>query len=240
MESKPAPAVTIDAQIPQPKGVTSDSATLAIDVTDLSFSYGNNTVVRMERCELDRGRSMAVIGPSGCGKTTFLHLLAGLIRPSTGAIRILGQDLTQLRGAPLDRFRGRNIGLVFQRFHLLPALSVRENVLLAQRLGGSGIDAARVATLLERLDLDGLEQHKPSMLSQGQAQRVAIARALVHGPQLIMADEPTSALDDQHAEQALALLQASAQSVGAALLVVTHDQRVRGCLDGEFEMQVPA
>ena len=240
MESKPAPAVAIDAQIPQPKGVTSDSATLAIDVTDLSFSYGNNTVVRMERCELDRGRSMAVIGPSGCGKTTFLHLLAGLIRPSTGAIRILGQDLTQLRGAPLDRFRGRHIGLVFQRFHLLPALSVRENVLLAQRLGGSGIDAARVATLLERLDLDGLEQHKPSMLSQGQAQRVAIARALVHGPQLIMADEPTSALDDQHAEQALALLQASAQSVGAALLVVTHDQRVRGCLDGEFEMQVPA
>ena len=240
MESKPAPAVAIDAQIPQPKGVTSDSATLAIDVTDLSFSYGNNTVVRMERCELDRGRSMAVLGPSGCGKTTFLHLLAGLIRPSTGAIRILGQDLTQLRGAPLDRFRGRHIGLVFQRFHLLPALSVKENVLLAQRLGGSGIDAARVATLLERLDLDGLEQHKPSMLSQGQAQRVAIARALVHGPQLIMADEPTSALDDQHAEQALALLQASAQSVGAALLVVTHDQRVRGCLDGEFEMQVPA
>ena len=218
----------------------SDPATLAVDAADLDFRYRDRTVVRMERCQLDRGRSMAVIGPSGCGKTTFLHLLAGLIRPGSGAIRILGQDLAELRGAKLDRFRGRNIGLVFQRFHLLPALNVRENVLLAQRLAGGRIDAARVAELLEQLDLGGLEHHKPSMLSQGQAQRVAIARALVHSPEIIMADEPTSALDDRNAEQALTLLQGSAQTVGAALLVVTHDQRVRGCLDDEFEMQVPA
>ncbi|MEO1245323.1 MAG: ATP-binding cassette domain-containing protein [Pseudomonadota bacterium] len=217
-----------------------DPATLAVDVAGLEFSYGDNTVVSMERCQLARGRSLAVIGASGCGKTTFLHLLAGLIRPAAGAIRVLGQDLTELSGTPLDRFRGRNIGLVFQRLHLLPALSVLENVLLAQRLAGGRIDAARVAALLEQLDLDGLEQHKPSMLSQGQAQRVAIARALVHGPELIMADEPTSALDDGHAEQALALLKTSAETVGAALLVVTHDQRVCGCLDGEFEMRVPA
>lgn len=214
--------------------------TLAIDVTDIGFSYGESTVVSMGRCELERGRSMAVIGPSGSGKTTFLHLLAGLLHPDSGAIRILGQDLAQLRGATLDRFRGRNIGLVFQRLHLLPALNVRENVLLAQRLSGSPVDPARVATLLERLDLVGLEHHKPSMLSQGQAQRVAIARALVHGPRVIMADEPTSALDDRNAKQALALLQASAQAVDAALLVVTHDQRVRGCLDEEFELEVPA
>jgi len=218
----------------------SDSASLAVDTAKLGFSYRDRPVVHIERCQLDRGRSMAVIGPSGCGKTTFLHLLAGLIRPSTGTVRILGQDLSQLAGAKLDRFRGRNIGLVFQRFHLLPALNVRDNVLLAQRLAGSRIDAARVATLLEQLDLVGLEHHKPSMLSQGQAQRVAIARALVHGPELIMADEPTSALDDRHAERALALLQASAQTVGAALLVVTHDQRVRGCLDGELEIEAPA
>ena len=84
-----------------------DSATLAIDVSDLGFSYGDSTVVSMERCQLSRGQSLAVIGSSGCGKTTFLHLLAGLIRPGRGAIRILGQDLTQLRGASLDRFRGR-------------------------------------------------------------------------------------------------------------------------------------
>lgn len=212
------------------------SRSSAIEVTDLRFAYGSQAVVNIERCHLARGDSLAVIGPSGCGKTTFLHLLAGLIRPSAGLIQILGQDLSAMRGAELDRFRGQHIGLVFQRFHLLPALTVRDNVLLAQRLARVPIERAQVEALFDRLNLTGLEHLKPSMLSQGQAQRVAIARALVHGPRLVMADEPTSALDDQHAEQALALLKESVQAVGAALLVVTHDQRVRGHLDREFEM----
>ncbi len=216
-----------------------DNETPAIDVSDLAFSYGDKTILSVGDFRLARGASRAVIGPSGCGKTTFLHLLAGLIRPRNGAVRILGQDLADLGDAALDRFRGRGIGLVFQRLHLLPALNVRENVLLAQRLSGARIDAAHVASLFEDLGLGGLEHRKPSMLSQGQAQRVAIARALVHGPALIMADEPTSALDDSHAERALTLLQASAQRVGAALLVVTHDQRVRGQLDSEFELRAP-
>lgn len=209
----------------------------AIEVTDLRFSYGNRGVVKIERCHLGRGESMAVIGPSGCGKTTFLHLLAGLIRPSAGIVQILGRDLATLRGGQLDRFRGRHIGLVFQRFHLLPALTVHANVLLAQQLARVPVDRGRVQALFERLNLSGLEDHKPSMLSQGQAQRVAIARALVHSPALLMADEPTSALDDQHAEQALTLLKTSAHAVGAALVVVTHDQRVRGRLEREFEME---
>lgn len=212
------------------------SRSSAIEVSDLRFAYGNQAVVNIGRCDLARGDSMAVIGPSGCGKTTFLHLLAGLIRPSAGVIRILGQDLSALRGTELDRFRGQHIGLVFQRFHLLPALTVRDNVLLAQRLARVPIERAQAKALFDQLNLTGLEHHKPSMLSQGQAQRAAIARALVHGPELVMADEPTSALDDQHAERALALLKESVQAVGAALLVVTHDQRVRGHLDREFEM----
>jgi len=179
---------------------------------------------------------MAVIGASGCGKTTFLHLLAGLIRPSAGTIKVLGQDLAQLRGGALDRFRGQRIGLVFQRLHLLPALAVKQNVVLAQRLARKSIDVTRIDALFERLNIGQLENHKPSMLSQGQAQRVAIARALVHSPQLVMADEPTSALDDHQAEQALALLRESAEAVGAALLIVTHDQRVRGAMTREFEL----
>jgi len=213
------------------------STSPAIDVTELGFSYGNRAVVEIGRCHLLRGESMAVIGPSGCGKTTFLHLLAGLIRPSAGVIRVLGQDLSTLRGSHLDRFRGQHIGLVFQRFHLLPALTVHDNVMLAQRLARVPTDRGRVEALFDRLNLTGLEHHKPHMLSHGQAQRVAIARALVHGPKLVMADEPTSALDDQHAEQALTLLKTSAQVVGAALLVVTHDQRARGRLEREFEME---
>ena len=211
-------------------------SSLAVNVADLHFSYEDHAVVNIGHCHLEHSESMAVIGPSGCGKTTFLHLLAGLIRPSAGVIQILGQDLAALSGTGLDRFRGQHIGLVFQRFHLLPALTVHENVLLAQRLAGGSIERERVEGLFDRLNLAGLEHHKPSMLSQGQAQRVAIARALVHEPELVMADEPTSALDDTHAEQALALLKESAQAVGAALLVVTHDQRVRGCLDREFDL----
>lgn len=212
----------------------------AIEVTELRFAHGERTIVDIGRCELASGQSMAVIGPSGCGKTTFLHLLAGLIRPGSGVIRILDRDLSRLRGGHLDRFRGRHLGLVFQRLHLLPALTVHENVLLAQRLARVPMDATRVEALFDRLNLIGLERHRPSMLSQGQAQRVAIARALAHGPELLMADEPTSALDDRHAEEAVALLRESARAAGAALLVVTHDQRVRGHLEHEFEMTTPA
>lgn len=219
--------------------MTSAAVTAAIEVADLEFSYRDRTVLQVGQCRLGSRESMAVIGPSGCGKTTFLHLLAGLLHPTSGTLRVLGQDLAQLRGSRMDRFRGRHIGLVFQRFHLLPALTVRENVLLAQRLARTGVDEARAEALFARLQLAGLEDHRPSMLSHGQAQRVAIARALVHGPQLVMADEPTSALDDEHAVGALELLREAARAAGAALLVVTHDQRVRGRLDHEFEMAAP-
>lgn len=212
----------------------------AIEVTELRFDHGERTIVDISRCQLAIGQSMAVIGPSGCGKTTFLHLLAGLIRPRSGVIRILDRNLSQLRGSHLDRFRGRHLGLVFQRLHLLPALTVQENVLLAQRLARVPMDQRRLQALFDRLNLTGLERHRPSMLSQGQAQRVAIARALVHGPELLMADEPTSALDDHHAQEAVALLRESARAAGAALLVVTHDQRVRGHFEHEFEMAAPA
>lgn len=214
--------------------------TAAIDVTDLSFSYGDRRVVDLGRFELAKGASLAVIGPSGCGKTTLLHLLAGLIRPDTGRIHVLGQDLSELSDTALDRFRGRSIGLVFQRFHLLPALNVRENALLAMKLARSKPDREKVEELFHRLGLEGLERHKPSMLSQGQAQRVAIARALVHGPPIVMADEPTSALDDGNAAEVIELLRESVAAAGAALLVVTHDQRVRGLLDSEHELTVSA
>ncbi|MEM8769547.1 MAG: ATP-binding cassette domain-containing protein [Pseudomonadota bacterium] len=213
------------------------SASDAIRVADLRFAYGDRSILSIDACALPRGESLAVIGPSGCGKTTFLHLLAGLLRPASGTIEIFGQDLAGLRGAALDRFRGRHIGLIFQRFHLLPALTVLDNVLLAQRLARIPVNRKRADELFERLDLRGLERHKPAMLSQGQAQRVAIARALIHEPELVMADEPSSALDDQNAEQALALLKSSAQAAGAALLLVTHDQRARGHLKHVLELE---
>ncbi|MDJ0759453.1 MAG: ATP-binding cassette domain-containing protein [Woeseiaceae bacterium] len=212
----------------------------AVEVTDLRFGYGDRPVVDVSRCELEQGASLAVIGPSGCGKTTFLHLLAGLLEPGSGSIRLMGQDLSELSGAALDRFRGRHIGLVFQQFHLMRALNVRANLQLAAKLARCKLESDELDGLCRRLGLDGLEHHKPSMLSQGQAQRVAIARALVHRPPIIMADEPTSSLDDNNAKQVIGLLKETAAAADAALLVVTHDQRVRGLLDTELELKAPA
>lgn len=211
----------------------------AIEIENLRFGYDHKPLIHLDSLRLQRGENMAIVGPSGCGKTTLLHLLAGLITPDAGSIVLFGAALAQMRESARDRFRGQRIGLVFQRLHLLPALSVRENITLATRLARRTADPERVNALLERLQLAELAKRKPYELSQGQAQRVAIARAVVHNPDLLIADEPTSALDDVNAAEAIALLRQSAASAGASLLIVTHDQRVRGSLDREFEMPTP-
>lgn len=202
----------------------------------MSFRYAEENVLNIDRLSLGQGQSLTVLGPSGCGKTTLLHLLAGLIRATEGTVKVLGQDLAALPASQVDRFRGRHIGLVFQRFHLMPALTVRENILLAQQLASGSTDPTRMQSLLEQMDILELQNRRPSALSHGQAQRVAIARALAHRPQLVMADEPTSALDDQRANQALDLLCECTESIGAALVVVTHDRRLRGWLDQELTL----
>ena len=210
--------------------------TKILDVEALTFQYDAHAVVDLERLQLGAKKSLAIIGPSGCGKTTLLHLLAGLLKPASGEIRILGRDITNMGGTELDRFRGQHMGMVFQRLYLLPALTVRENIHLAHRLARKPRASAWTDALLQRLELDKLADRKPRDLSQGQAQRVAIARALVHGPALVLADEPTSALDDDRAQQALSLLKETTAALNASLIVVTHDSRIRGQLDQEFAM----
>ena len=218
----------------------SANAEMAVEVRSLRYAYAQQVALALEHFALARGVSSAIMGPSGCGKSTFVHLLAGLLTPEAGSIHILGQDLSLLNESQRDRFRGRHIGFVFQRLHLMPALSIRENIALAQRLARAPRDTQRIDDILETLGLADMRHRRPRELSQGQAQRAAIARALVHEPELVIADEPTSALDDDHAAEALGLLQRTATASGAALLVVTHDDRVRGKLDGEFAMEVPA
>lgn len=208
----------------------------AVELQDVRFAYGARTVLRLDHYTLRTGQQAAVIGPSGCGKTTFVHLLAGLLSPDSGHIRVLGQDIAGLSESQRDRFRGRHIGFVFQQFHLLPALTVHENLVFAQRLARSGQRRERVDDLLVRLSLTELATRRPDALSHGQAQRVAIARALVHAPELVIADEPTSALDDANAEAVLELLVESAEESGAALIVVTHDRRIRGRLASELSL----
>lgn len=212
----------------------------ALQIRDLSFAYGGGPALCFPALELAAGESCALIGPSGCGKTTLMHLVAGLLTPTRGTVRVQGQVLSELAGSALDRFRGRHIGIVFQRLHLLSALSVMENLLIAQRCARVPRDAGAALFLLDALGVGAFADRRPDTLSQGQAQRVALARALVHRPALLLADEPTSSLDDANASLALDLLHAQARACGAALLVVTHDARVRGRLDREVHLEMRA
>lgn len=211
----------------------------ALHIQDLEFAYDSRPVLRLDRLVLNAGETCAVLGPSGCGKSTLLHLIAGLIAPTRGSVRVCGQALGELGRSARDRYRGRHLGLVFQRLHLLPALNVLDNLLLAQQLARVPRDPAAAQSLLVELGLGSLARARPSRLSQGQAQRVAIARALVHHPALLLADEPTSSLDDDNAERAIELLRSRARAAGAALLVATHDQRIRGRFDQELKLEAP-
>ena len=174
----------------------------------------------------DAGHGL-LLGDSGSGKTTLLNLVTGLLRPTQGTVLLGETDIASLPAQELDRFRGRHIGMVPQRPHLLASLSVAENLTLAQYLAGLPQDGQRVRAVLDALGLDALAQRRPQQLSQGQAQRVAIARAVINRPQLIVADEPTASLDDGHAQAVLDLLEQQAAACGASLLLATHDARVK-------------
>jgi putative ABC transport system ATP-binding protein len=173
------------------------------------------------------GLPLLITGASGSGKTTLLHLLAGLLRPTQGSVFVQQTDITRLPARQLDQFRGRHIGLVFQRAHFVESISVGRNILLPTLWSRPGTDAAhRLQQLAGQLGIAHLLAARPSRLSQGELQRAAIARALINQPGLVLADEPTSALDDANCEAAISLLQQQCQLAGAQLLVVTHDTRL--------------
>ena len=165
-----------------------------------------------------------------------MHLIAGLLRPSRGRVLVAGRDLATLTPAELDAFRGRMIGIVLQRLHLIPALTVRDNLRLARTLARVPPDPARIDSLLAELGLAALADARPGRLSEGEAQRVAIARAVVNHPALILADEPTSSLDDANCETVLALLRAQAEGSGATLVIATHDARLKAHFGHRLEL----
>ena len=172
---------------------------------------------------VEAGEFVAVRGPSGCGKSTLLTLVGGLGRPSSGQIRVAGEDLAALSSAALTRFRARHIGFVFQMFHLLPYLTVLENVMAAALPGRANEARQRAQELLERFQLTHRLRHRPAELSTGECQRVAVARAMINGPSLILADEPTGNLDPENAEAVLRLL-AGFHGEGGTVLLVTHQE----------------
>jgi putative ABC transport system ATP-binding protein len=198
-----------------------------LSVGKVTLGYGSTPVLRFGGLELAAGDQCLVTGASGTGKTTLLYAIAGLARVLEGEIRIDGTTITSLGEAARDRFRGRNIGIVFQTLHLVRSLTVLDNLLLASYLAGLPTDAAHARATLERLGIAAKEQEWPHRLSQGQAQRVAIARALLHRPKLVLADEPTSSLDDVSAMASIELIRAVAAETGATLVVSSHDARIR-------------
>jgi len=183
--------------------------------------------------ELGAGEYIAVMGESGIGKSTLLNLIAGLDRPDAGSIRLDGVDLTGLDDDALTELRRSNMGFVFQAFHILPYLSLAQNVALPLILNHVAEDeaAARTRAMLAAVGLEGRETSMPRELSGGELQRVAIARALVHQPRLLLADEPTGNLDPESAAQVLALLREQVKTRNAACILVTHSQAAAATAD---------
>ena len=204
----------------------------AIAAQNLNMTYESGgqryQVLHDVNLMIQKGAIHLLMGPSGSGKTTLLSILAGLLTPSDGAVRLLGEEITQLSSAKLAEFRLHHIGFIFQGFNLFPALTALENVEVAFNLKGIRGESARKGSmdLLEQVGLGDRVHRRPQDLSGGQKQRVAIARALVDNPALIMADEPTAALDSQNGHAVIELLRTLAKENDRTVLIVTHDPRI--------------
>ena len=209
-----------------------------IDAAGLHYRWpgSRNDCLAIDRLHIDAGRSVFLHGPSGSGKSTLLGLLAGVLLPSRGQIRLLGTDWAALSGARRDAFRADHVGYIFQQFNLLPYLSVLDNVLLPCRFSAlrrqradaaAGSARAGAEALLQRVGLGpALWQRPAARLSVGQQQRVAAARALLGRPELVIADEPTSALDAALRDSFMALLLQQCRDAGSTLVFVSHDERL--------------
>jgi ABC-type lipoprotein export system ATPase subunit len=186
---------------------------------------------------LDAGELVALIGPSGCGKSTLLHLIGGLDRPDAGSIELAGRRLEEESERGLTELRRREVGFVFQFFHLIPELTGEENVLLPTRLSRNGGSApARARRLIEELGLAEAAPRRPAQLSGGEQQRLSIARALANDPSLLLADEPTGNLDQESGHQVLSLLRQVAAGPRAVLLV-THDAEAASIADRVLRLE---
>lgn len=197
-----------------------------IQTDSLSYCYPGASLLSFPDVDVFQGDLLLVSGPSGCGKSTWLALVAGLVAPTLGQITVAGQALQGLRKAATDAWRARAIGFLPQKLHLSAALTVQQNLAMAQWAAGTPQDDVRIQSALSALGVADLSHRLPAQLSGGQAQRVALARAVLLQPQVILADEPTASLDDEAAADALSLLLQTAKRLSATLVIATHDARV--------------
>lgn len=197
--------------------------------------------------EVYPGEFVTVMGPSGCGKSTLLYVMGGLTQPTRGRVLVDGNDLATLSDAERTRLRRHKIGFVFQRFNLLPTLTARGNIAIAQHIHGNGFDPHRFATITRMLGLTERLHHRPTELSGGEQQRVALARAVIHEPKLLLADEPTGNLDTRNSEIVLGMLRQLNRELGQTIVMITHNpeaaayaSRVVHMRDGVMVDGIPA
>ncbi len=206
-----------------------------------SFGSGDARIHALREVQFDarEGELLMIVGPSGCGKTTLLSVIAGTLGFDSGEVDVFGAPLHKLSDGEVTDFRAKNIGFIFQQFHLIPTLSNAENVAIPLLINGvKRADAEKKANeLLDQVGLKGRGKDSPRQLSGGQQQRVAIARALVHDPKLVICDEPTSALDKETGAKIMELLSSVAKAPGRCVLVVTHDPRIYHFADRMTEME---
>jgi putative ABC transport system ATP-binding protein len=212
-----------------------------IATEDLRKVYRSGSVetpaLRGVTLQIEEGEFVAIVGPSGCGKSTLLHLLGGLTSPTSGKIFVDGNDFSTMSDAERTRFRRHKVGFVFQRFNLLPTLTARENIALAQAIHGNGFDPHRFNTVVDMLKLSGRLNHIPYALSGGEQQRVAIARAVICEPKILLADEPTGNLDTENSQSVLNMIRMLNRTLGQTVLMITHNPEAAAVADRIIHMR---
>lgn len=186
---------------------------------------------------VQEGEFVAVVGPSGCGKSTLLHILGGLTGPTSGRVCVDGNDFTIMSDADRTRFRRHKIGFVFQRFNLLPTLTVENNIAIAQHIQGNGFNPHRFDAVVEMLGIRAKLNHKPYALSGGEQQRVALARAVICEPKILLADEPTGNLDSENSQIVLNMLRGLNRSFRQTILMITHNLDAAAVADRVIRMR---
>lgn len=213
---------------------------MRIVATDLTKRYGTgeNQVIALHKANLEiQARDfISIVGPSGSGKSTLLHLISGLDYPTEGVVEYDGQNIHQGKDAVLSAFRRRRIGFIFQKFHLIPVLTARENIIMPLLLDHRQVDEGYFKQITQFLGLEHRLTHLPSELSGGQQQRVAIARVLIAKPDVIFADEPTGNLDSQSGREVMDLLASVHREFGKTIVVITHDDRIAQMAERKFSI----
>lgn len=205
-------------------------------IKSVAHQYNGSPMISFKDWQINDGEQWLLLGESGSGKTTLLHILTGILKPKQGEVNLNGTSIYNLSSKKLDQFRGRNIGIIFQKPHLIKSLTIFENLALAQSFANLPQNQERINEVLESLAIADKKKSYPSELSQGQLQRVSIARAVINKPALLIADEPTSSLDDKNATAVLDLLMQQSGINQATLIVATHDKRVKDSFTNTYNL----